>query len=187
MRVTAEFDADCRRMDSYFHKLFALLREAREEDELAPIETHDLDADESQETYHSFSHLVKPDMLMNIYSLADYWIDKICEHHRRKQNLSLGRGDIKGKNELQARHKYLTAYAGLNLSTVQDSYKQLDNLRKVRNAFIHGGGHVPSDREAEFLDIKGIALLDSLIVIKDSFIWESLGHAKTYLQAALRA
>ena len=174
-------------MDSYFHKLFVLLREARAEDELAPIEAHDYDADESQATYHGFSHLVKPDMLMNIYSLVDYWINEICEHHRRKQTLSLGRADIKGKNELQARHKYLTAYAGLNLSTVQASYKQLDNLRKVRNTFMHGGGHVPSDREAEFLAINGIALFGSLIVIEDSFIWSSLEHAKTYLQAAVRA
>ena len=174
-------------MDSYFHKLFVLLREARAEDELAPIEAHDYDADESQATHHGFSHLVKPDMLMNIYSLVDYWINEICEHHRRKQKLSLGRADIKGKNELQARHKYLTAYAGLNLSTVQASYKQLDNLRQVRNTFMHGGGHVPSDREAEFLAINGIALFGSLIVIEDSFIWSSLEHAKTYLQAAVRA
>ena len=107
MKLTARIDTDCRCMNSYFHKLFVLLREARAEDELAPIEAHDYDADESQATYHGFSHLVKPDMLMNIYSLVDYWINEICEYHRRKQKLSLGRGDIKGKNELQARHKEL--------------------------------------------------------------------------------
>jgi len=174
-------------MDSYFHKLFVLLQEAQAEDELAPIEAHDYDADESQAIYHSFSHFVKPDMLMNIYSLVDYWINEICEYHKRKQNLSLCSRDIKGKHELQARHKYLTAYAGLNLSTVQASYKQLDDLRKVRNTFMHGGGHVPSIREVEFSAINGISLSGSLIVIEDSFIWSSLEHAKTYLQAAVWA
>ncbi|MEO6146814.1 MAG: hypothetical protein ABIT70_07130 [Sulfuriferula sp.] len=173
-------------MDSYFNKLFILLQEAQAEDELAPIEVHDNDAEESQANYHSFSHFVKPDMLMNIYSLVDYWINEICEYHKRKQNLSLGSRDIKGKHELQARHKYLTAYAGLNLSTVQASYKQLDDLRKVRNTFMHGGGHVPSNREAEFSAINGILLSGSLIVIEDSFIWSSLEHAKTYLQAAVQ-
>lgn len=173
-------------MDSYFNKLFVLLLEAQAEDELAPVEVHDNDADGSQANYHGFSHFVKPDMLMNIYSLVDFWLNKICEFHQKKQNLSLGSGDIKGENELHARHKYLTAYAGLNLSSVQASYAQLDDLRIVRNASMHGGGHVPSDRIKRFSAINGITLSGSLIVIEDGFIWSSLEHAKTYLQAAVQ-
>lgn len=174
-------------MESYFHKLFVLLEEARAEDAAAPIETYDLGADESQATYHGFSHFIKPDMLMNIYSLVGFWINEICEYHRKKMNLSLGSRDIKGKNKLQARHKYLSTYAGLNLSTVQVSYKRLDDLRKVRNTFMHGGGHVPSDRELEFSAINGIVLSGSLIGIEDNFIWSTLEHAKKYLQAVVLA
>ena len=174
-------------MESYFHKLFVLLEEARAEDEAAPIEAHDYGADESQATYHGFSHFIKPDMLMNIYSLVDFWMNEICEYHGKKKNLSLGSRDIKGKNELQARHKYLSTYAGLNLSTVQVSYKRLDDLRKVRNTFMHGGGHVPSDRELEFSAIDGIVLSGSLIGIENNFIWSTLEHAKKYLQAAVLA
>ena len=187
MKLTARIDTDCRCMESYFHKLFVLLEEARAEDEAAPIEVHDYGADESQATYHGFSHFIKPDMLMNIYSLVDFWMNEICEYHRKKKNLSLGSRDIKGKNELQARHKYLSTYAGLNLSTVQVSYKRLDDLRKVRNTFMHGGGHVPSDRELEFSAINGIMLSGSLIGIENNFIWSTLEHAKKYLQAAVLA
>ena len=187
MKLTARIDSDCRCIESYFRKLFVLLAEAQAEDEAAPIELQDHDADESQATYHGFSHLIKPDMLMNIYSLVDYWLSEICEHHKKAHNLSLGFRDIKGKSELQARHKYLTAYAGLDLSTVQDSYKQLDDLRKVRNTFMHGGGHVPTEKEKEFSAISGIALFGSLIVIENSFILETLEHAKTYLKAAVPA
>lgn len=174
-------------MDSYFHKLFVLLREAQTEDEAAPIEAHDYDANESRATHHGFSHLIKPDMLMNIYSLVDFWMNEICEYHRKKKNLSLSSRDIKGKNKLQARHKYLSAYAGFNLSNVQDSYKQIDDLRNVRNIFMHGGGHVPSNRIAEFSAINGIVLSGSLICIEDSFIWDTLTHDKKYLQAAVLA
>jgi hypothetical protein len=42
------------------------------EEKAAPIEVEDADADESQATYHRFSHFIKPDMLMNIYSLLDF-------------------------------------------------------------------------------------------------------------------
>ena len=174
-------------MENYFHKLCVLLEEARAEDKAAPIEAHDYGADESQATYHGFSHFIKPDMLMNIYSLVDFWMNEICEYHRKKKNLSLGSRDIKGKNELQARHKYLSTYVGLNLSTVQVSYKRLDDLRKVRNTFMHGGGHVPSDREGEFSAITGIVLSGSLIGIENNFIWSTLEHAKKYLQAAVLA
>lgn len=187
MKMTARIDMDCRNMDNYFHKLFVLLQQAKAEDELAPIEAYDYDTDESQATYHGFSHLIKPDMLMNIYSLVDFWMGKICEHHRKKQNLSLGDGDIKGKNELQARHKYLTVYAGVNLDNVQTNYEKLHDLRKVRNIYIHGGGHVPVEREKEVSSIEGILLSGSLIVIKDSFIWETLKHAEKYLKSAVHA
>lgn len=187
MKLTARIDTDCRCMESYFHKLFVLLEESRAEDEAAPMEAHDYGTDESHATYHSFSHFIKPDMLINIYSLVDFLMNEICDYHRKKKNLSLGTRDIKGKNELQARHKYLSTYAGLNLSTVQVSYNRLDDLRKVRNTFIHGGGHVPCDREIEFSNINGIVLSGALIDIENNFIWSTLKHAKKYLQASVLA
>jgi len=125
MKLTAQIDTDCRCMDSYFHKLFVLQQEAQAEDKAAPLEAHDYGADASQATYHGFAHLIKPDMLMNIYSLVDFWMNEICEYHRKKKNLNLGRGDIKGKNELQARHKYLSAYVGLDLTRFHGQFELL--------------------------------------------------------------
>jgi hypothetical protein len=187
MKLIARIDMDCRCMNRYFLKLFELAQEAQAQDEAAPVEIQECDADESQSTYHRFSHLIKPDMLMNVYSLVDFWLNTICEYHRSEKNLSLERKSMKGDNELQKSHKYLTECAGLSLSTVQASYERLDELRKVRNRFMHGGGHVPSNEEAEFSGIVGIVLSGSLIAIEDSFIWSSLGHAKKYLQAAVPA
>ena len=174
-------------MKRYFEKLFTLLQETIIEDENAPVEVLDANADFSQATFHSISHLIKPDMIMNIYSLIDFWMVKICEYQKVKKKLFLKCKDIKGKSDLDARHKYLTAYANLDLSPVQDSYKRLDELRKVRNTFIHGGGHVANDKEKEFSSIEGITLSYSLINIDESFIWNTLEHAKKYLQAAVQA
>jgi len=52
---------------------------------------------------------------------------------------------------------------------------------------MHGGGHVPSAREAEYSAINGIVLSGSLIVVENSFIWSTLEHAKKYLHAAVLA
>ncbi len=77
-------------------------QEGRAEDKVAPIEAIDSNAEKSQATCHGFSHLIKPDMVMNIYSLLDFWMNEICEIHETEKNLNLGSRDIKGKSELHA-------------------------------------------------------------------------------------
>src|SRR5205085_339814 len=146
MTLTAQIDSDCKSLNRYFHRLFELLQEAIAEDKAAPMEVEDADADESQATYHRFTHLLKPDMVMNIYSLVDFWMKQICMYQKTKNNLSLSYTDIKGNNDLHAYQKYLAIYAGLDISAAQVSYRQLDNLRKVRNQFIHSGGHVRDEQ-----------------------------------------
>jgi len=187
MKLTALIDRDCKRLNNYFHRLFDVLHEAIAEDQNAPFEALDLGADESQASYHSFSSFIKPDMLMNIYSLVVFWVGQICENQRKKNNISISYEDIKGKNELDRYQKYLTKYAGLNIQSAKNSYDQLGKFRKVRNQLIHNGGHVSSEKENEFSSISGIKLVSSLIVIEDDFIWTSFDHAKIYLHAVALA
>ena len=174
-------------MENYFHKQFDLLQLALAEDRTAPLEVEDTNANESQVSYHGFSHFIKPDMLMNVYSLLDYWIKAVCDYQRSKRSLGLSYNDIRGENDLHGYHKYLTVYAGIDLTGVQDSYSQLDGLRKVRNRFMHHGGHVPPGKENEYSSINGISVFITLIAIEDDFIWGALEHAKKYLRTAAKA
>lgn len=184
MTILARIDSDCKSLRSYFNKFLEVLQQARAEDRAAPVEALDAGASESLASYHSFSHFVKPDMITNIYSLVDYWMREICGLHRRKNGLSLSYKDIRGKNDLHAYQKYLIRYVGIDLKAVESSYQRLDDLREVRNLFIHGGGHVPNGKEDYFSRIDGITLQGSLIVLDESFIWNTLDHAKIYLSAA---
>ena len=72
MKLTKSIDQNCSCLENYFHKQFDLMQVVLAEEKAAPIEVEDADADESQATYHRFSHFIKPDMLMNIYSLLDF-------------------------------------------------------------------------------------------------------------------
>ncbi len=186
MLLTTRIDYDYKCLKSYFQKLFYVMQQAIEEDQVVPMETQDYYASESQATHYSFTHLVKPDMLMNVYSFIDFWMKEICNYQKNKNNLSLSYKDIKGNNDLDAYQKYLTLYIELDLNKVRDSYKQLDNLRKVRNFLMHRGGHIPNDKETEkeLSSIKGINLFGSLIGIEDDFVWDTLDHAKKYLTTA---
>ena len=76
---------------------------------------------------------------------------------------------------------------GIDLNIVQNSYKQLDNLRIVRNKYIHSGGHVLDENEkAKISAINGGSFASSVILVDDNFIFDSIDHAKTYLFEAAK-
>lgn len=183
MTLSARIDGNCKSLERYFQRLFEVLAQALKEDQSAPVEVVDVMALESQATYFQISHLIKPDMPINVYSLVDFWIKEICEHQRRKNNLSLKYKDIKGNDDLHGYHKYLTKYVGLNLTPVNASYERLQELRVVRNQIIHNGSHVPDDEKLikRISAISGIRLSGSLLVIDEQFVWDVLDHAKKYL------
>lgn len=87
--LSAQIDGDCRSLRRYFETLFEVLAQALKEDQSAPIEAVDVMALESQATYFRISHLIKPDMLINVYSLVDFWLKRICEYQMKKGNLVL--------------------------------------------------------------------------------------------------
>jgi len=185
MKISAQIDQDIKGLERYFNDLFDRLKTYLEEEKEFPIEVLDRDADEYQGKHHRISHYVKPDMLINIYSLVDFWLNMICNHYHQHRKLNLGIKDIKGGSDLNAFHKYLTKYVGLDLSSVETSYKRLDELRKVRNIFIHSGGHIDESKAKEFTSIKGIQVqAGTLIVIDEQFVWSCIENAKTYLLAA---
>lgn len=183
MTLSARIDDDCRSLERYFQKLFEVLAQALKEDQSAPIEVVDVMAVESEATYFRISHFIKPDMLINIYGLVDFWLKQVCDHQMKKKNLSLRYKDIKGNDDLDGYHKYLTKYAGVNLDPVNASYERLQELRVLRNHIIHNGSHVPDDEKLirRISAIKGIRLSWSLLVIDDDFVWDVLDQAKKYL------
>jgi hypothetical protein len=189
MTLSAQIDDDCKSLRRYFQKLFELLAQALKEDESAPIEAVDVMALESQAKYFRISHFIKPDMLINVYGLVDFWLKTICNHQMKKNKLSVSYTRIKGKDDLYAYHEYLTKTVGLDLGSVLPSYKRLQELRVVRNQIVHSGAHVPDDEKSikKISAIKGIRLSGSLLVIDEEFVWDVLDCAKKYLCYAAAA
>lgn len=187
MAITARIDDDIKSLRKYFQKLFELLHEAIEENKKAPMEVVDFESVESQKTFFHIDHFIKPDMVINIYSLVDFWLKEICNQHQKRNNLNIDYNSFKksrcrGMSDLDCLHNYLTKVVGLNLDSVKVSFDQLNNLRLVRNKLIHTGGHVLDEKEQDKIaNINGIGLGGTSLFIDDSFIWDSLDHAKQYL------
>ena len=177
-----EYDVQC--LDVYFRKLFTMATEASLQESSAVATS------EESECFiaHNVAAFIRPDMVCNVYSLVDFWLPQLCSFHKHKSSLVLSYKDIKGASDLDAYHKYLTKVAALSLQNAQTSYDHLDNLRMVRNCDIHSGGHIKDDQQRiKFEQVPGITVTDSLVIIADSFVWDSLNHAKVYLCAVAQA
>jgi hypothetical protein len=180
--ITKRIEYDVKSLDTYFRQLFAMAQEASSQ-EPSSVAT----SDEPEYFAHDVSAFIRPDMACNVYSLVDFWLAELCRFHMCKGHLALSYKDIKGTNDLEAYHKYLTKVAALTLQAAQPSYDHLDNLRNVRNCLIHRGGHITPERRIEIETIPGITVSASLVIIADSFVWDSLNHAKAYLCAVAQA
>ena len=190
MTLLAQIDHDYKSLKSYFNKLFKLLEETIKLEQDSKIQLSNVGSTKSHKNYHGFSQFIKPDMLLNIYSFLEFWLISICENQKKSMNLSLSFKDIKGDNDLHVYRKYLVKYVGLELKSAKSDYDRMQELRKIRNYFIHHGGHVAhvSIKEQEKVtNIKGISLSASLIVVEDDFVWTSLESANKFLHTAFGA
>ena len=188
MSVSEHIDYDVQFMREYFRQLF-VFAEAAGAKTLVPEFTEGGTSAAFLST--GVSHLVRPDMVCNVYSLVDYWLANLCKHYQQRGRLSVTFDDFRKterkSNDLQRYRKYLTKVASLDLTLAQDSFRHLNALREVRNCLVHSGGHVPEKRRQVIAQIPGIELHMSLVVVSESFIWESLTHASQYLQAVAQA
>ena len=184
MNVSEQIDYDVQFMRAYFRQLFVFA-------ESAASKTPELTEGATAFQPVGVSHLVRVDMACNIYSLADFWLASLCRHYQERGRLSVSFDDFRKSerksNEFQRYRKYLTKVVSLDLTSAQDSFRHLNALREVRNCLIHGGGHVAEKKREVLAQIPGISLNMSLVVVSESFIWESLTHASQYLQAVAQA
>jgi len=193
MQITKALDRDCKCLRSYFHKKFELMQLAFDEERSAPIVIEDADADESQAVYHEFSHFILPDMVINTYSLLEWWLRKICDVQKVRKGLDKHCENLKrekSESDIDKYHRYLTQYAQIDLDKVENSRIKLDSLRRVRNRFIHHGGDIPSNDIDKYSCIDGICVISlsssiSYLSIENDFIWDMLDHVQKYLYQAV--
>ena len=186
MNVSEQIDYDVQFMRAYFRQLFVFA-------ESAASKTPTLVEGSTTTAFQpvGVSHLVRVDMACNVYSLADFWLANLCRHYHQRGRLSVSFDDFKKSerksNDLQRYRKYLTKVVSLDLTSAQDDFRRLSALREVRNCLIHGRGHVTEKKRERIAQMPGVSLHMSLVVVSESFIWDSLSHASQYLQAVAQA
>lgn len=184
MTITKQIELDVQCLDNYFRQLFVMAQGAS-------LQESSMVATSDKSDYfiaHSVTAFIRPDMVCNVYSLVDFWLPRLCRFHENKGKPTFSHKKKKEESDLAAYHRYLTKVAALTLQAVQSSYDHLDNLRIVRNCYIHSGGYIKDVQQRIKLEqIPGITVSGSLVIIADSFVWESLNHAKAYLCAVAEA
>ena len=137
-------------------------------------------------------HLIRPDLICNIYSLLDFRLRTLCEHHEKKSPSTMKFEGFKKKDknrssDLDRYRRYFQTVVGIDLKPAQAIFNKLDLLRRIRNSYIHSGGH-PDDDTAKLLAvIPGVTMNATLLVVTDAYIFESLENANQYLHAIAQA
>ena len=171
---------DLASLELYFERLFALLDEPNPPSERP-------EGFQGIWTPHSYTHFVKSDMVANVYSAVDFWLEQFCGMAVRNQFLPPGSRRKRGKNALDSRHQFLSHTVGLDLTNTAGSFAHLDVVREVRNCFAHGGGHAPPKLRETLSGVPGLELHGGLLCIDESFVRRSLDEARNYLVAVATA
>ncbi|MCD6654246.1 MAG: hypothetical protein LT067_05715 [Sulfurovum sp.] len=186
--IEARIDLDYKNLKKYFEKMFEVLENSQKEEREKIPEAHSMYATSLPDTCISISHLMKPDMVINIYSYLEFWLQKICLLIKDKNNLTLNFNDIKGNNDFHQYRKYIEIYFGLQYDKpLKKMYDDLDKLRLIRNKFIHNGGYVQDNEKNKFKDIEYISVeCSNLISIEKEYICLTLESAKNYLLCIIK-
>ncbi len=129
---------------------------------------------------------VRPYILWWLNSVVLYRLAELCDFQKRTKKLTVDPRDARQPG-LNAYHDYLTKVACLDLKSVVPSINHLRRVHNLLKYIAHAGGSFPEQHQRELETIDGIHFDGLLIVISDGFIWESVDHAKKYLQAVTRA
>jgi len=164
----------------YFEQKFILLEDAKRDELNLPMIIRDRAG--PYDPIIRISYFIKPDMLINIYCLFDYWVKRVCDDKKGMDKLEHGWKDMNGKNDLKKYHKYLTKYGGVDLTCLKPQYQRINELRRIRNQIIHQGGHVLDENRLKSLsNIQGVSVVLGTIVIQDEFVWSCLDSVQQYL------
>lgn len=182
-RIEAHIDLDYNNLKKYFEEMFKVLENAKKDEEGKMPEVYDADTVSFPDTYTRISHLIKPDMVINIYSYLEFWLQKISSMIKEQDALKLSLHDVKGSNDFHKYRIYIEKYAGLEYDeSLEKLYDGLDNLRLIRNKFIHNGGYIKDNEQNKINNMEYISVsYPNLIVIEKEYIYFTLECAKNYL------
>lgn len=136
--------------------------------------------------------LVRRDLIANIYSLLDFRLKSLCHFHHQSGRIQESFAEFKSKDrskssDLARFKKYFQVVGGFDLQVVQASYKHLDVMRRIRNAYMHNGGEADEDAQKLVAELDGVTVEHSLISVSEAYIYECIHHAAAYLRTIAQA
>lgn len=150
--------------ESKFNKEYeSLSKEEREE-------FADFHADTWWELTDVYPNTFRKSFFLTCYSTMEYELNSICNCIGRGQGLSLKTGDL-GSKGLERSKKYLTKVLGVSFETLNDIWRKISLLNKIRNFIVHGDGVVDDSKNGRVVrDFSRSRRGGELILIKNNEI-----------------
>ena len=112
--------------------------ELSEEDQETLVEQH---SDREWELKEVFPALIRSSLLLSAFAMVEDYVVRAADLVHAVMQLRLSRKDLKGSGIVQA-HTYLSKVARLPLEPSDETWKDVDLLREIRNSFAHARGRI---------------------------------------------
>jgi len=84
-------------------------------------------------------------VIVQIFSFLETELKVFCNSHAKVFKKEFNIDDLKGNNELDKAKKYLKKAANIDITTNQENWKFIDNIRKLRNKIVHQNSTITSN------------------------------------------
>ncbi|EAZ80413.1 hypothetical protein [Algoriphagus machipongonensis] len=92
--------------------------------------------------HDQFSSILNESTFLTVYSKFESEFFSICEMIQHLDNLKIGPKDINSKGYIQQAYKYLKIVIGINLTSLNDKWREINFYGNIRNAIAHKRGRI---------------------------------------------
>ena len=137
----------------------------------------------SKISFHSF--------LVILYAFIEEGMNNLCDALRQDKELKLRRTDMKGKGIKRAK-VYLTKVIGIDLQVEDEPWREINALRKIRNAIVHDEGwasdqivndvNIRKNVDKGFLEIEDRDGTPGKVIIKPEYLDWVVSQAQEFFR-----
>ena len=186
MTIRDRFNFDYAALNAYINKMLKL--------RISDLFEFDyIDEDYSKNTF-SCSYLIKPGLVIEMYGLIDFYLQKIISKLDNRFDKSYSDFKEKNKKNCKASELYKQCHyisKSIDLKILNTTlFKKIDELRIIRNCFTHRGSHIQINNKLKNIQYLNLSVLSktsktALISLNDDFFLTYMKYIKEFFDMIL--
>lgn len=104
-----------------------------------------------------YPHNFRASFLVQMFSVIEYELKKICDHYHIISKTDFSISDLKGSSDLEKAQLFLKKSCKIDFIDLQDDWNRINLMRKIRNRIVHHQSKI-SQQDKDWMVIKDYVL-----------------------------